>query len=343
MKFVFHPRSVEHVQWPGHPERPERLKAIVDRLNAQERPEAFLEPQAATKREIVRVHDEAFVEKIRTFGEGPYDADTFVHKDTYHLAAISAGAALLAAKVAGEGREEAFALTRPPGHHAGTAFAGGFCYFNNAAIVAQTLAKQEGVKPVAILDFDVHHGNGTQEIFRARKDVFYLSTHQAGIYPGTGAVDEVGEDPAKGFCANVPLPQGSGDATFEIAWQRLVLPLLDAVKPKAIVVSLGLDAHYADPLAGLSLTSGGYIELCAKVAAYARERTGRPAAFLLEGGYDLKAISETVAGLADRLRGKPPTTVLNDPHDTKGLGRTAVERALAVQSKFWGLETADGA
>jgi acetoin utilization deacetylase AcuC-like enzyme len=340
MKFIYHPRSVEHVQWPGHPERPERVKAIVDRLKPQEPAQAFLQPEAAAKRELVRVHDEAFVERIKTMGEAPYDADTFVHKDSYQLAAIAAGTALLGAKVAFERKQdEAFAITRPPGHHAGSSFAGGFCYFNNAAIVAQTLTKEEGIRPVAVLDFDVHHGNGTEEIFRRRKDVLYLSTHQAGIFPGTGAVEEVGEAPAEGLNVNVPLPEGAGDATFALAWDRLIAPLLEAQKPKAIVVSLGLDAHYEDPIGGLTLTSNGYIDLCARAAAFARERTGRPALFVLEGGYHLEALAETVAGLSRRLQGAPTQTVLNDAHDTTEVGRAAVERALAVQSKYWGLET----
>lgn len=339
MKFVFHPRSLEHVQWPGHPERPERSQAIVDRLRAQEPANAFLKPEAAAKRQVVRVHDEAFVEKLRNFGEGPYDDDTFVHKDTYQLALLSVGAALLAGKVAvAEKKDEAFAITRPPGHHAGTTFAGGFCYLNNAAIVAQTLVMEEGIKPVAILDFDVHHGNGTEQIFRRRKDVLYMSTHQEGIFPGTGAVDDVGDDVGTGFMVNVPLPEGSGDSTFALAWDRVIHPILEAAKPGAIVVSLGIDAHYADPLAGLALTTNGYIDLCAKAAAFARERTGRPAAFVLEGGYDLTALAETVAGLSNRLRGEPVQATLNEVHDKGAVGRAAVKRALAVQSKLWGLE-----
>jgi acetoin utilization deacetylase AcuC-like enzyme len=340
MKFVVHPRAAEHVQWPGHPERPERVKAIVDRVRTEKEDRPFVTPTPATKRDLLRVHDEAFVDKIRGAPEGPYDADTFLHKDTYALALLSAGAALAAARGVAKSKEEYFAVTRPPGHHAGTSFAGGFCYFNNAAIAADYLAVDAGLAPIAIVDLDVHHGNGTQDIFGQRKDIVYLSTHQAGLFPGTGAVDEVGEGIGRGRIVNIPLPPGSGDSTFELAWQRLVLPVLEAAKPKAVVVSLGLDAHYDDPLAGLTLSSPGYIDMCVRVARFARETAKAPAAFMLEGGYSLPALAETVAGLAAALEGREPSTKLNEVRDAGMLGQSAVERAVKVQSRFWGIEHA---
>jgi acetoin utilization deacetylase AcuC-like enzyme len=340
MKFVVHPRATEHVQWAGHPERPERVKAIVDRVRAEKGDRAFVTPHAATKRDLLRVHDEAFVEKIRSAPEGPYDADTFLHKGTYALALLSAGAALAAARGAVKSKEEYFAVTRPPGHHAGTSFAGGFCYFNNAAIAAHYLAVDAGLAPVAIVDLDVHHGNGTQDIFAHRKEVVYLSTHQWGLFPGTGAETEVGEGAGRGRIVNVPLPAGSGDSTFELAWRRVFLPVLEAAKPKAVVVSLGIDAHYDDPLAGLTLSSPGYIEMCLRVAKFARETAKAPAVFMLEGGYSLPALAETVAGLAAALEGREALTTLNEVRDGGALGESAVERAVKVQSRSWGIEHA---
>ena len=337
MKFVYHPRSLEHVQWAGHPERPERVKAIVERLEADGRGDSFLTPPPASKRDVCHVHDEAFVEKLAHAQEGPYDADTFVRPATYQLALISAGAGLAACRHAMAKKEEAFALTRPPGHHAGTTFAGGFCYFNNAAIAAHHLSKEEGLAPVAIVDLDVHHGNGTQEIFESRKDILYLSTHQAGIFPGTGRVDEVGRDAGEGHIVNIPLPEAAGDATFRLAWERVMLPILELAKPKAVLVSLGLDAHYEDPLAGLTLTSPAYIDLCTRVAAFARENARMPAVFMLEGGYNLAALAETVAGIASSVEQKPFATALNDVKDYRAVGTAAVEEAQSVQSKFWGL------
>ena len=338
MKFVYHPRSLEHVQWAGHPERPERLKAIVERLEAEGRGGDLIEPAPASKRDIVHVHDEAFVEKIAQSKEGAYDADTFLHPGTYQLALIAAGAALAATRHAQGKREEAFALTRPPGHHAGTDFAGGFCYFNNAAVAAHHLSKEEGMAPVAIVDLDVHHGNGTQEIFESRKDIVYISTHQDAIFPGTGKVEEVGKGAGSGRIVNIPLPEGSGDATFRLAWERVILPVLEVAKPKSLIVSLGLDAHYEDPLAGLTLTSGAYIDLCTRLAKFARERTQMPAVFLLEGGYNLSALAETIAGLAASVEGKEFQTALNTVKDYRAVGTDAVERAQAVQVQNWGID-----
>ncbi len=338
MKFVFHPRSVEHVQWAGHPERPGRVQALVERLRAQEPEGAFVEPGPATRGDLLRVHDEAFVERLRTGPEGPIDGDTILHRETYALAALSAGAALTAARQAVAAKEEAFALTRPPGHHAGRNSAGGFCYFNNVAIAADWLAREEGLSPVAILDIDVHHGNGTQDIFQARRDVVYISTHQEGIYPGTGAASDTGEGAGEGRMVNVPLPAGSGDTTFDAAWAGVLLPVLEAVRPQAVVVSLGFDAHYQDTLAELTLSSPGYVRLCAAAARFARERAKVPCMFALEGGYDLAALAEGVGGLALALRGQDPGTRLNDVRDTGGLGRRAVLEAARVHARHWGIE-----
>lgn len=338
MKFVFHPRCADHVQWPGHPERPERVTAIVERLRAEAPPSRFVTPKPATVGDIQRVHSKALIERIRDGPEAPYDADTFVHKGTFELALLSAGAALTAARVARREKTEAFALTRPPGHHAGRDFAGGFCYFNNAAVVADWLARHEELAPVAIVDFDVHHGNGTQGIFGHRRDIVYLSTHQWGIFPGTGARDEVGDGHGRGRIVNVPLPQGSGDATFRLAWDAVLEPVLEAAKPKAVVVSLGLDAHYEDPLAGLTLTSRAYVDLGSRVAAFARKHARVPAVFVLEGGYHLQALAETVAGLAAATEGRKVTTHLNHVQDAEGVGAKAVEGAAKVQAEFWDLE-----
>lgn len=338
MKFVYHDRCQAHVQWEGHPERPDRVRAIVERLRSQEPSAAFIEPEPATEQDLLRVHEEDYVERIRSGVEGPLDGDTFLHAGTYPLATLSAGAALAAARHALTRKEEAFALTRPPGHHAGPRAGGGFCYFNNVAIVADYLARDAGLAPVAVLDLDVHHGNGTQAIFEARDDVVYLSTHQEGIYPGTGALGQGGVGAGEGRMVNVPLPAGSGDATYQAAWDRVLLPVLEAARPAALAVSLGFDAHYLDPLAGLTVSSAGYVSLCTQAARFARERTRMPAVFALEGGYDLGALADSVGGLARALRGAEPATEHNASRDLDGVGARAVDAAVLAHARHWGIE-----
>ncbi len=291
MALVHHPRYHEHRQTIGHPEKPERLDAVVERLKGEGLWKEVLAPEPVEKWLLEKVHTRAYIDTVRNFGEGYMDSDTFVRHQTYSIALLAAGGTVLAARKALETGKPTFALVRPPGHHAGSYHGGGFCYFNNVAMAAESLRQKVG--RVAIVDIDLHHGNGTSDIFRSRKDVLYISTHQGGIYPGTGYVDDLGDGDGLGFNICVPLPGGSGDATFQLFTKRILRPVLTKYGPEAILVSFGGDAHYMDPLGGLSLTSPGYVssfsislamsrasmadDLSSSFPASAITRTSRPA------------------------------------------------------------------
>ncbi|HLF06497.1 MAG TPA: histone deacetylase, partial [Thermoplasmata archaeon] len=297
----------KHRQHEGHPERPERLEALLEGVAAAQSslqaPEALLQDHEA---ELPRlVHSPTYVEAIRHFGEGRYDPDTWVHPETFGIAVRAAAGAVHAANLAMAGTP-AFALLRPPGHHAGPDNAAGFCYFNNIAIAAQHLIKSGAAKKVAIVDIDVHHGDGTERIFESRTDVLYISTHQWPHYPGTGAVDVCGRGEGEGFNVNIPLPAGSGDATYQLAFERVVEPVLGEFRPDVILVSLGFDAHTRDPLADLTLSTSGYAECCRRILQFGALRCGSRVACLLEGGYDLAALEDCGEAVARTLAGETP-------------------------------------
>jgi acetoin utilization deacetylase AcuC-like enzyme len=332
---VYDPRFVDHVPSPFHVERPDRLRAIVDRLQKEGLFDDVVRPTPASIADLERVHRPSYVDMFRQLTEGFLDPETAVHPETFEIALLSAGAVLQATRTATREGRPTIALVRPPGHHAGPDYGGGFCYLNNVAVAAAGLVA-EG-RRVAILDFDAHHGNGTRDIFADRADVLYLSTHEYGIYPGTGPAEDVGEGEGRGFTVNIPFGAGCGDASYAAAFDSIVGPIVEAFRPDAIVMSLGVDAHYRDPLTSLTLSSPAYVDLVGRSADLAKAHCGNRFAVALEGGYHLEALSEVVAGWVGRIRDRRVDLLLTEVLDTTVRGRDPIERAKRAQRDFWNL------
>jgi acetoin utilization deacetylase AcuC-like enzyme len=288
---------------PGHPERPERLDAAASGVvDAAEALQARLERPAvvpAADSDLERIHPAWYLAALEggaTRGGGWIDADTYVRPGSVTAARLAAGATLAAATAATRGEAlVAFAAVRPPGHHAAVERAAGFCLLNNVAIAAAGLRAAGLVQRIAIVDWDVHHGDGTQAIFDADPDVCYASTHQSPFYPGSGSAAEQGVGEAIGTKHNVPLPAGSGDDAFTQAWLVQLLPAIEAFAPEAILVSAGYDAHRDDPLAMLEVTEAGFGAVAHGLGALARRLDVRGVGLCLEGGYDLAALRASVA------------------------------------------------
>jgi acetoin utilization deacetylase AcuC-like enzyme len=293
-----HPACLDHLMPAGHPERPDRLRAIEVALE-DEKFQSLGREQAprAEVAAIARCHPADYIEAIEeaTPQEGlvRLDGDTSMSPGSFEAALRAVGGAVQAVdEVMGGKAANAFVATRPPGHHAETATPMGFCLFNNAAIAARHAQAAHGAERVAIIDFDVHHGNGSQEIFWADKTVMYCSTHQMPLYPGTGAVSERGEH---GTIVNAPLSAGDGGAEFREAMQAVILPRLSAFRPDLVVVSAGFDAHMRDPLASLNFVEADYEWATAKLMEVADAHAGGRLVSVLEGGYDLRGLADSVA------------------------------------------------
>jgi len=294
MLLISSPRFQEHTPPPGHPERPERAE-VFDRIAAEwrDRGGRVAEPRPATRMEILRVHDAAHVDAIEAVNgrAAMLDADTFTSPESVEIALLAAGAAVQAAEHALDTGETAFALVRPPGHHAERDKAMGFCLFNNVAVAAAA-AIGRGLVRVAVVDIDVHHGNGTQWMFYDDPAVLYVSTHQFPFYPGTGDAGETGTGPGKGFTVNLPLAAGATDADYAAAYTT-VAGVLEQYAPQLLLVSAGFDAHESDPLASMRMTAAGYAAVVKSLADTAA-RVGCPLALVTEGGYDLDALRACV-------------------------------------------------
>ena len=302
-------------QAPGHPERPERADAaasgVADGASAAG---AVLERRAVTPADaaaLERVHPSAYLallDDAALQGGGWIDGDTYLGPESMAAARLAAGATVQAAIAAVGGEAQvAFAVVRPPGHHARRERSAGFCLLNNIAVAVLALRAAGLAQRIAIVDWDVHHGDGTQAIFDADPDLWFASTHQSPLYPGTGAASERGTGPGLGTKHNLPLPPGSGDAEFTAAWQTELLPAVEAFGPEAILVSAGYDAHQSDPLAELDVTEAGYRSVAEAIGRLSRARGLGGVALTLEGGYDLDALRQstasTVAGLLAGLSG----------------------------------------
>lgn len=306
--YLYSPVFLEHAE-PGHPESPERLTAILralDETGLRARLVA-LEPPPATDAQIQAAHTREHLTRVQQLcarGGGHFDADTYANARSFDAARLAAGALVRAVDaVLGGEVENAFALVRPPGHHATRARAMGFCLFNNIAIGAQHALAAHQLERVLIVDYDVHHGNGTQDIFYDSPRVLYFSTHQYPHYPGTGDWRDIGAGAGAGFTANVPLPPRVGDEGFRIIFNELLVPLAERYHPQLILVSAGYDAHWSDPLAMENLTIAGYGALARALVALARELCAGRIVFTLEGGYNLPALAYGVAATCHALLG----------------------------------------
>lgn len=335
MKYVIHEDYLKPTQGPGHPECPERLEAIMAYIGSHEIGAEAIAPEPAEASDILKVHSRDYMDLLRSFGRGRLDMDTAVYPHTYEMALLAAGGGLSAAKNMLDRREPTFALLRPPGHHATGDMGMGFCYINNVAVAAEWLRQK--LDRVAIVDIDVHHGNGTNDIFMERPDVLYISTHEWGIYPGTGPAVQTGRGRGDGFTVNIPLCGQSGDATFSAATAKIILPVLRQFAPDAVLISLGGDAHYMDPLSSLTLSSQGYLGTVSAIAELAEEICENRWAAFLEGGYNVSALADVVGSCMAMASGETAHTHFNEACDTETVGSEWISEAVDVHSKHWEL------
>jgi acetoin utilization deacetylase AcuC-like enzyme len=307
--YVSHPSSLEHDTGP-HPENAGRLRAIEAALaDADDLELDRLEAPPATREQILRAHTADHYDRLEAFcaaGGGMIDMDTIAVEASFGAALHAAGGAREAAErlLAGDARA-AFCAMRPPGHHAERARAMGFCLFNNVAVAAADAIASGRAERVLILDWDVHHGNGTEEIFAASDDVLYAGIHQSPLYPGTGAAEYVGEGAGEGYTVNLPVPPDSGDDTFLALIQHVVAPIARQFEPGLIAISAGYDAHRDDPLAGCAVTTDGYAQMTATMRDLAAE-VGAPVLVCLEGGYAPDALAASVVTTLRTLDGATP-------------------------------------
>ncbi len=316
------PACLDHRAPAGYPERPERLSGVVAHLRERGWPfaespaaEGDLEAARQAHEAVTAVHDETYVarfERAAARGDSLLDsADNPLSAGTWKAAWAAVSATLAAADwMAGGAERAAFAAVRPPGHHAERAFAMGFCFFNSAAVAAEHLRRRHGASRVAVFDFDVHHGNGTQHLFEERADVFYASTHQYPFYPGTGAASERGIGAGEGFTLNVPLPAGTGDEGYAEAIRGQILPGLRRFAPDALIVSAGFDAWRNDPLGGMRVTQEGFRSWGGWLRELAAELCGGRVLAVLEGGYDLANLPLLVEANLEGLAGGKPVPTL---------------------------------
>ncbi|MEM3596572.1 MAG: histone deacetylase [Candidatus Bathyarchaeia archaeon] len=348
---IFSPKYYKHNTGRGHPESAKRIGAIIKELRTSVISKSgdwqFVEPERASLDKIQLVHNPdytRFVKNVCKAGGGILDSgDTVVSTESFDVATYAVGGALKAVDlVMKEKFENAFALVRPPGHHAGKFSAAGFCIFNNVAVAAEHLLKDFGLNRVLILDIDAHHGNGTQEIFYGTSEVLYVSLHEdPRSFPGTGFVDEIGEGEGLGFTVNVPLPFGANDQIYLKAFNEIVVPIISQYKPQFILVSAGLDGHYTDPIANLSLSAHCYGKVYDEIVRLSSKLCHGKLSFVLEGGYSLKFIGKLAAFAIAKMSGSNYT--VNDvaiaaSACAKRLGEKVLREVKKAQGPFWNLK-----
>jgi acetoin utilization deacetylase AcuC-like enzyme len=329
------PRYQNHQGPREHPERPERLVAVGRALEAFEPYLDRLAPRSAEPEEILRVHEADHLVRVREAalqGSGRMDADTYVSTESFEVARLAAGGAIDLARAVARGQANSgIAAVRPPGHHAESDAAMGFCLFNNVAIAARALQEEDGVGKILILDWDVHHGNGTQHSFVDNDSVLYVSTHQFPFYPGTGAAHEAGFGRAEGTTVNVPMPAGCGDAEYLGVFLRILEPIARHFAPEMILVSCGFDAHADDPLGSMNISASGFLVMTRIVRALAHELCGDRVAFILEGGYSPLGLHEGMSALLTGMTEEPDSPLPPCPEAVPGsMLRSVLDPVLAV-------------
>ena len=327
MKTAFHVDEIylRHRNPDGHPERSERIDALLALARRADELGVTLFPsrRVATLEELSLVHTPEYVEAIASTANRSLmlDPDTFTAPESYDVARRAAGALLdLVDRVIAGEITNAFAAVRPPGHHAETARAMGFCLFSNVALAAAYAVHHHKVKRVLVVDWDVHHGNGTQEIFWSDPRVLFISLHQYPFYPGTGRFDDVGEGDGRGFTVNIPMPGGFGDAEWLAAFQRVVEPIAHQFKPELVLVSAGFDAHANDPLGGMRVTEAGFAAMADSVLAIAREHANGRVIAALEGGYNISALASCVEAVLLRMTAGAGGAESGPPRATRARG-----------------------
>lgn len=307
--YVYDPIYLRH-DTGYHVESARRLEAIVSRLEESRLSQrlTLIKPRPASLEELALVHTKqhiAQVEAVARMGGGSLDADTVMSPDSYEAALYAAGGAIKAAEAVMDGEvNSAFALVRPPGHHATPTHAMGFCLFNNIAVAARYAMLKYRLERVLIIDFDVHHGNGTQDVFYDDPQVGYISTHEYPFYPGTGNVEETGGDKARGTKLNIPFPAGCGDAEYALAYEQIIMPAARRFKPQLILVSAGYDPHWSDQIAIMQVSVAGFAQIVKNIKRLADELCAGRVALTLEGGYNLSALAASVKATFQVLLGE---------------------------------------
>jgi acetoin utilization deacetylase AcuC-like enzyme len=329
----------DHEVPPDHPERPERIGALLDLMTRYQREGLVkIEPRLATTGDLLRNHDDWYVDKVKsTAAEVRYsfDLDTHASSRSYETACLAAGGLLeLCDRIMAEDVDNGFAFVRPPGHHAESNRALGFCLFNNVAVAARYLRVKYGLDRILIVDWDVHHGNGTQNSFYEDRHVLYVSTHQFPHYPGTGALDEVGAGDGLGFTVNLPFPPGYGDEEYAEAFERIIEPIGRQYDPDFVLISAGFDCHRSDPLSEAAVTTNGISTMTRSILRVARDHARGRCAAVLEGGYNLEALVDSTTCVLDEMGGDH----LDGPEVEDGeIVSAAVTAVQSIQRQFWKL------
>ena len=335
---VIDSRYQEHQPGPGHPERPERIAVLLPLIEVAAAEFTRVPARLASGDELALVHDGAYVEEVAATQHKPwfaFDADTPTSPQSYATACLAAGGFLaLLDAIMRQHVRNGFAFVRPPGHHAERHRAMGFCLFNNVAVGAAYLRHHHGLKRILIVDWDLHHGNGTQHLFESDPGILYISAHQYPYYPGTGATDEVGRGEGTGHTVNLAFPAGFGDAEYAEAFQKIVEPIARQYDPEFVLISAGFDAHLRDPLGGMQVTESGFKAMAHTLMQIARDHSGGRCAAILEGGYDLQAIQHSAREVLAALHGPgAPEAVSHQRSRATAL----IEHIAGVHRRYWKL------